>query len=187
MEGIVLLRKGANADQTLLAIHNKVQELNEHILPPGVRIVPFLDRSEQPLHDLSQGGIESGMDDRGVTGAPAQMAVSLSRECSRGGYCRADYSIFAAIRFNLPGSEQDSREPAVAGGAGFRNGGGRGRGDRRKHSTALQCVHKFDEDADGTDTGCGVRGIAAGVFCPRHYYHRVFADFHAAKCGRAVI
>jgi multidrug efflux pump subunit AcrA (membrane-fusion protein) len=46
VEGIVLLRKGANSDSTLDAIHDKVEELNEHILPPGVKIVPFLDRSD---------------------------------------------------------------------------------------------------------------------------------------------
>ncbi|MGB2625973.1 MAG: CusA/CzcA family heavy metal efflux RND transporter [Candidatus Acidiferrum sp.] len=46
VEGIVLLRKGANADATIEEIHAKVKELNEHILPPGVEIVPFLDRSD---------------------------------------------------------------------------------------------------------------------------------------------
>ena len=45
VEGIVLLRKGANADVTLTAIHEKVAELNDQILPPGVKIAPFLDRS----------------------------------------------------------------------------------------------------------------------------------------------
>jgi heavy metal efflux system protein len=44
--GIVLLRKGADSDSTLRAIHDKVQELNDHILPRGVRVVPFLDRSD---------------------------------------------------------------------------------------------------------------------------------------------
>ncbi len=62
VEGIVLLRKGANADETLVAIHNKVKELNEKILPPGVRIVPFLDRSDllhltthTVMHNLTEG------------------------------------------------------------------------------------------------------------------------------------
>jgi heavy metal efflux system protein len=62
VEGIVLLRKGANADETLVAIHNKVRELNEKILPPGVRIVPFLDRSDllhltthTVMHNLTEG------------------------------------------------------------------------------------------------------------------------------------
>jgi cobalt-zinc-cadmium resistance protein CzcA len=62
VEGIVLLRKGANADETLVAIHNKVTELNEKILPPGVKIVPFLDRSDllhltthTVMHNLTEG------------------------------------------------------------------------------------------------------------------------------------
>jgi heavy metal efflux system protein len=62
VEGIVLLRKGANADDALVAIHNKVQELNDHILPPGVKVVPFLDRSKllhltthTVLHNLTEG------------------------------------------------------------------------------------------------------------------------------------
>jgi heavy metal efflux system protein len=46
VEGIVLLRKGAEADATLEALHHKVKELNEGILPKGVKIVPHLDRSD---------------------------------------------------------------------------------------------------------------------------------------------
>jgi cobalt-zinc-cadmium resistance protein CzcA len=46
VSGIVLLRKDANADEALRGIHAKVQELNDHILPPGVRVVPFIDRSD---------------------------------------------------------------------------------------------------------------------------------------------
>jgi cobalt-zinc-cadmium resistance protein CzcA len=62
VQGIVLLRKGANADETLVAIHNKIQELNDYILPPGVKIIPFLDRSDlihltthTVLHNLAEG------------------------------------------------------------------------------------------------------------------------------------
>jgi cobalt-zinc-cadmium resistance protein CzcA len=62
VEGIVLLRKGAEFDSTLDAIHAKVKQLNEHILPPGVRIVPHLDRSDlvhltthTVLHNLTEG------------------------------------------------------------------------------------------------------------------------------------
>ena len=46
VSGIVLLRKGAEADSTLQGIEAKVKELNEHLLPPGVKVVPFLDRSD---------------------------------------------------------------------------------------------------------------------------------------------
>ena len=46
VEGTVFLRKGANAEATLKGIHKKVAELNDHILPPGVKVVPWLDRSD---------------------------------------------------------------------------------------------------------------------------------------------
>jgi len=64
VSGIVLLRKGAAADTALQGIHKKVQELNDHILPPGVKIVPFIDRSDlvhftshTVLHNLTEGMI----------------------------------------------------------------------------------------------------------------------------------
>jgi cobalt-zinc-cadmium resistance protein CzcA len=46
VSGIVLLRKGATADEALRGINAKVKELNDHILPPGVKVVPFIDRSD---------------------------------------------------------------------------------------------------------------------------------------------
>ncbi len=62
VSGIVLMRKGANADSVLDGIHRKVQEMNDHILPAGVKIVPFLDRSDlvhhttrTVLHNLTEG------------------------------------------------------------------------------------------------------------------------------------
>src|ERR1700676_175935 len=62
VSGIVLLRKGATAETALEGIHEKVEELNDHILPPGVKIVPFLDRSNlvhytshTVLHNLTEG------------------------------------------------------------------------------------------------------------------------------------
>ncbi len=64
VSGIVLLRKGAAADAALQGIHKKVEELNNHILPPGVKIVPFIDRSDlvhytshTVLHNLTEGMI----------------------------------------------------------------------------------------------------------------------------------
>jgi cobalt-zinc-cadmium resistance protein CzcA len=62
VEGTLFLRKGGDADSTLRAIHKKVKELNDHILPPGVKVVPFLDRSDlvryttdTVLHNLTEG------------------------------------------------------------------------------------------------------------------------------------
>ena len=60
--GIVLLRKGADADEVLVGIHEKVKELNERILPAGVKVVPLIDRSDlvhftthTVLHNLTEG------------------------------------------------------------------------------------------------------------------------------------
>jgi cobalt-zinc-cadmium resistance protein CzcA len=62
VEGVVLLQKGDNSDVTLEGIHKEVEELNNHILPKGVKIVPFLDRSDllhltthTVLHNLTEG------------------------------------------------------------------------------------------------------------------------------------
>ncbi len=62
VEGIVLMRKGAQSEPTLEGIHAKVKELNDHILPAGVKVVPFLDRSDllhytthTVLHNLTEG------------------------------------------------------------------------------------------------------------------------------------
>jgi heavy metal efflux system protein len=64
IQGVVLLRKGADAQPALDAIHAKVQELNDRILPEGVKIVPMLDRSDllhftthTVMHNLGEGMI----------------------------------------------------------------------------------------------------------------------------------
>ena len=46
VEGIVLLQKGDDSDPVLQGIHEEVNRLNTTILPQGVKIVPFLDRSQ---------------------------------------------------------------------------------------------------------------------------------------------
>src|SRR2546425_2568559 len=60
----VPMRKGADAEKALQGLHKKVEELNERILPPGVKIVPFIDRSDlirftthTVLHNLTEGFI----------------------------------------------------------------------------------------------------------------------------------
>ena len=62
VEGIVLLQKGDDSDPVLRGIEAKVRELNDRILPRGVKVVPFLDRSDlihytthTVLHNLTEG------------------------------------------------------------------------------------------------------------------------------------
>jgi cobalt-zinc-cadmium resistance protein CzcA len=46
VEGIVLLQKGDDSDPVLQGIHDEIRKLNSGILPKGVKVVPFLDRSQ---------------------------------------------------------------------------------------------------------------------------------------------
>ena len=62
VEGIVLLQKGDDTQFALEGIHKKVDELNNRVLPKGVKIIPFLDRSDllhytthTVLHNLTEG------------------------------------------------------------------------------------------------------------------------------------
>ena len=60
----VPMRKGADTQTALVGLEAKVQELNDRILPSGVKIVPFIDRTDlihftthTVLHNLAEGMI----------------------------------------------------------------------------------------------------------------------------------
>src|SRR6202049_4403592 len=64
IQGAVYMRKSAEEEATLAGIHKKVDQLNNGILPPGVKVVPMLDRSDllrytlnTVLHNLTEGMI----------------------------------------------------------------------------------------------------------------------------------
>jgi heavy metal efflux system protein len=64
VSGILCLQKGADAQPTLEGVEKKVDELNSQILPKGVTLVPFIDRSDllkftthTVLHNLTEGMI----------------------------------------------------------------------------------------------------------------------------------
>jgi len=64
IQGSVLMLKGAEEGPTLEGIHKKVDELNNQILPEGVKLIPMLDRSDllhftlqTVLHNLGEGMI----------------------------------------------------------------------------------------------------------------------------------
>ncbi|MGH7968711.1 MAG: efflux RND transporter permease subunit, partial [Limisphaerales bacterium] len=46
VSGIVQLLRGKNPSQVLDGVHRKVDELNTKLLPPDVKVVPYLDRTE---------------------------------------------------------------------------------------------------------------------------------------------
>ncbi|MEP7251837.1 MAG: CusA/CzcA family heavy metal efflux RND transporter [Ginsengibacter sp.] len=62
IEGIVVIRKGENPKEALDKIHEKIKDLNENILPRGVKINTFYDRTnlmdfatETVIHNLVEG------------------------------------------------------------------------------------------------------------------------------------
>lgn len=62
IEGIIVMRKGENPSEVLDLVHAKVRELNKSILPKGVKIIPFYDRTtlmdyaqETVIHNLIEG------------------------------------------------------------------------------------------------------------------------------------
>jgi len=64
VEGIVFLRKGADTATMLEGLHAMVHRLNTQVLPPGVKIVAYLDRDDlvhftthTVLHNLTEGMI----------------------------------------------------------------------------------------------------------------------------------
>jgi cobalt-zinc-cadmium resistance protein CzcA len=63
VEGIVLLQKGDDSDPVLTGIHDEVNKLNNGILPKGVKVVPFLDRSDLVHFTVKtvEGNLSAGM------------------------------------------------------------------------------------------------------------------------------
>ncbi len=91
-----------------------------HILPQGVKIVPYLDRDDlvhytthTVLHNLTEGMIL------------VVIILFIFLGNVRGGiHRRADDSFCAVVCFHLPGLAPYLRQPAFAGRAGLRHGGG---------------------------------------------------------------
>lgn len=62
VEAIILMRKGANPTEVIKALKEKVEKLNDHILPADTKIVPYYDRDDlihfatsTVLHNLIEG------------------------------------------------------------------------------------------------------------------------------------
>ena len=132
VSGIVLLRKDAEADAALKGIHKKIAELNDHILPAGVKIDPLIDRSDlvrfttdTVLHNLTEGFIL-------VT---IVLILFL-------GNVRAALIVAATIPFSLLFAsiclqlKARSGKPLIAGSFGFRHGRGWRSGHGGKHRPA---------------------------------------------------
>src|SRR5262249_10923786 len=64
IEGTILLRRGENPRDVLAGIHEAVDRINRDVLPRGMRIVPFYDRTrlvDTTLHTVSRNMIEGAV------------------------------------------------------------------------------------------------------------------------------
>lgn len=59
VEGVIYLRRGENASEVLARVREKVANINDHILPPGIQVKPFYDR--QVLLDITVGTVKHTM------------------------------------------------------------------------------------------------------------------------------
>ncbi len=162
VSGIVLLRKGAAADSALEDIHRTVDELNTQILPKGVTIVPFLDRSKlvhytthTVLHNLTEGMIL-------VSLIPLLVPGQRSRRADRGG----DHSILPALCRHLSRSEPHSCESPLARRSRFRRA--RGRRDRagRKYCALAPSRAQWGQNARGKNQRLLRTRFSARSFTP---------------------
>ena len=195
IQGGVLMRKGAEEGPTLEGIHKKVDELNNHILPEGVKVVPMLDRSDllhytlhTVLHNLGEGMILVTIILLSVSSAMFARAFIVA--------VTIPFSLlFASIFLNL------SHIPAnlislgaldfgmVVDGAVVmvenimrhlshgRNGSSKASG---RITMSIKTPVEMIRDA------CS-RGPAAGFLRHRHHHHRLHADLHAATSRRAFV
>ena len=183
VSGIVLLRKGAEADAALQGIHEKVKELNDFILPKGVKIVPFIDRSDlvhyttnTVLHNLRDGIILVVIilflflgNIRGAIIVALTIPFSL---------------LFAATCLNLKGI------PANLLSLGALDFGMVVDGAVVMVENIVRHLSRNGQDnrhGEAEDFRRRARSPAAGVLRDRHYYHGLPAHFHVAARGRAIV
>jgi cobalt-zinc-cadmium resistance protein CzcA len=59
VEGVILMLRGAQTQTVLQAVEAKTKDLNEHVLPPDVKVYPYYDRSQ--LVDLTTSTVENNL------------------------------------------------------------------------------------------------------------------------------
>lgn len=181
VEGIVLLRKGAESDSTLDAIHAKVKELNDHILPHGVKVVPFLDRSD--LVHYTTHTVEHSLTE-GIILVAIILFLFLGN--ARGALIVA-LTIPFAICFYLSRSQTNSGESAVAWRAGFRHGRGRCGCDGGKHRAPYGTHGSRAKTDNDSHSRSGPRSAAACLLCDRNHHHGIPTHLHATERRRAPV
>ena len=109
VEGVIMLRTGEKTQDVLKGVEAKTSELNEHVLPKDVKVVPFYDRSDLVALTISRGqGKPAARHGPGRSGADL-LPLRPSRRTDR----RRHHSAVPAVRLRLPRSSGRLRQPSV--------------------------------------------------------------------------
>jgi heavy metal efflux system protein len=177
VEGIVLLQKGDDSDPVLQGIHEEVDKLNgtRTILPKGVKVVPFLDRSDLVKftvdtveHNLTAGMILVSIilflflgNVRGaiIVALTIPFALLFASICLDLSHIPANLLSLGALDFGM----------VVDGSVVMIENIVRHLSHQRRHA------HPGAEDSRR-----GARGAAPGLLRPRHHHHLLPAHLHPA-------
>ena len=197
IQGSVLMLKGAEEEPTLDGIHEKVKELNERILPEGVKLIPMLDRSDllhftlhTVLHNLGEGmilvtiilllflgNIRAAL----IVAVTIPFALMFASIWLNLSHIPANLLSLGALDFGMMVdgavvmvenivrhlSHRQSKLP-----------------ERRRRQCRCRTHYRDRQVARGGDSRSLPRGSAARVLRHRHHHHCLHADFHAATSGR---
>ena len=109
VEGVILMRVGEQAQVILRRVEAMTKELNEHVLPPDVKVVPYYDRQGADRRDHQDGGSQPAA--RHAAGAGDSGPVPVQR--ADGADCRRHHSVRADVLVHLSGLAAYSGESAV--------------------------------------------------------------------------
>ena len=127
LEGIIVMRKGENPSEVLDRVHEKIEDLNDHILPKDVKISTFYDRTN--LMDFAQETVIHNLIEGIVLVTLIVLIFMADWRTNR--YRKHHHPAVAAVCFYLHAHQRHERQPAFNGGGRFwhhhRWGGGDGR------------------------------------------------------------
>ena len=109
VEGVILMRVGEQAQVVLRRVEAMTKELNEHVLPPDVKVVPYYDR--QSLIEETTKTVEDNLLRGMLLVLVILGAVPVQR--ADGADCGGHHSVCAVVFVHLPGLAAHSGQPAL--------------------------------------------------------------------------
>jgi cobalt-zinc-cadmium resistance protein CzcA len=126
---IVVMRRTEQTNDMIPKVKAEIENLNhDGSLPPGVKVVPYYDRSSLIVHHYAHGSAQ--LDIRMSAGLPDSM--DFPRQSPQRGHCWNEHPLRTVLRHHSPGDSGGKREPAVGGRSGFRHHRGFGRDPGRE-------------------------------------------------------